>query len=45
MQVAERNMEERIDLLNGRFHQLRQSSIDVELFDVVSGFEALTQKA
>jgi hypothetical protein len=26
----------------GTFHRLRQSSIDEELFDVISGFEALT---
>jgi len=28
--------------LNGTFHRLRQSSIDEELFDVISGFEALS---
>jgi len=44
MQVAERNIEERIDALNGQFHQLRQSSIDAELFDLIAGFEALTPK-
>jgi len=32
-----------VSLLKGdrRFHQLRQSGIDEELFDVISGFEAL----
>jgi F-type H+-transporting ATPase subunit gamma len=28
--------------LNGTFHRLRQSGIDEELFDVISGFEALS---
>jgi len=42
MQVAERNIKERIEALNGQFHQLRQSSIDAELFDLIAGFEALT---
>jgi F-type H+-transporting ATPase subunit gamma len=27
--------------LGGRFNRLRQSSIDEELFDVISGFEAV----
>jgi F-type H+-transporting ATPase subunit gamma len=30
--------------LNRTFHRLRQSSIDEELFDVVSGFEALSSE-
>lgn len=42
MQRAEKNIEELLEVLNGKFHQLRQSSIDEELFDVVSGFEALS---
>lgn len=29
--------------LNGSFHRLRQSSIDEELFDVISGVEALSR--
>ncbi|MHB8864255.1 MAG: F0F1 ATP synthase subunit gamma [Pirellulaceae bacterium] len=41
MQRAEKNIEELLDTLQGNFHRLRQSSIDEELFDVVSGFEAL----
>ena len=28
-------------ICNGKFHRLRQSGIDEELFDVISGFEAL----
>ena len=41
MQRAEKNIEELLDELSHKFHSLRQSSIDEELFDVVSGFEAL----
>ena len=41
MQRADNNIEELLEELNGRFHQLRQSTIDEELFDVISGFEAL----
>jgi F-type H+-transporting ATPase subunit gamma len=41
MQRAEKNIEELLDDLNSKFHRLRQSSIDEELFDVISGFEAL----
>jgi F-type H+-transporting ATPase subunit gamma len=42
MQRAEKNIDELLESLNRKFHQLRQSSIDEELFDVVSGFEALS---
>jgi len=41
MQRADKNIDELLDHLNGTFHRLRQSSIDEELFDVISGFEAL----
>ena len=41
MQRAEKNIEELLEDLNRHFHQLRQSGIDEELFDVISGFEAL----
>ena len=41
MQRAEKNIDELLDGLKGEFHRLRQSSIDEELFDVISGFEAL----
>jgi F-type H+-transporting ATPase subunit gamma len=40
MQRAEKNIDELLDELSHKFHSLRQSSIDEELFDVVSGFEA-----
>lgn len=39
MQRAEKNIEELLEELNNRFHHLRQSRIDEELFDVVSGYE------
>jgi F-type H+-transporting ATPase subunit gamma len=41
MQRAEKNIDELQENLNRTFHRLRQSGIDEELFDVVSGFEAL----
>ncbi len=42
MQRAEKNIDELLEDLKRTFHRLRQSAIDEELFDVVSGFEALT---
>ena len=42
MQRADRNIDELLEDLNGTFHRLRQSGIDEELFDVISGFEALS---
>ncbi len=42
MQRAEKNIDELSADLTRRFHRLRQSSIDEELFDVVSGFEAVS---
>jgi F-type H+-transporting ATPase subunit gamma len=44
MQRAERNIKDLLEELNRKYHRLRQSSIDEELFDVVSGFEALRRK-
>jgi F-type H+-transporting ATPase subunit gamma len=41
MQRAEKNIDELLEDLNRTFHRQRQSGIDEELFDVVSGFEAL----
>jgi F-type H+-transporting ATPase subunit gamma len=41
MQRAEKNIDELLEDLNRTFHRSRQSGIDEELFDVVSGFEAL----
>jgi F-type H+-transporting ATPase subunit gamma len=42
MQRADKNINDLLEQLNGSFHQLRQSGIDEELFDVISGFEALS---
>jgi F-type H+-transporting ATPase subunit gamma len=41
MQRADKNINDLLEQLHGTFHQLRQSGIDEELFDVISGFEAL----
>jgi F-type H+-transporting ATPase subunit gamma len=41
MERADRNIKELLENLHGTFHRLRQNGIDEELFDVVSGFEAL----
>ena len=41
MQRADKNIDELLGTLTSDFHRLRQSGIDEELFDVVSGFEAL----
>jgi F-type H+-transporting ATPase subunit gamma len=41
MQRAEKNIDELLEDLNRTFFRLRQSGIDEELFDVVSGFEAM----
>jgi F-type H+-transporting ATPase subunit gamma len=41
MQRADKNIHDLLDRLKGRYNQLRQSGIDEELFDVISGFEAL----
>jgi F-type H+-transporting ATPase subunit gamma len=41
MQRAEKNIDELVENLNQTFRRLRQSSIDEELFEVISGFESL----
>jgi F-type H+-transporting ATPase subunit gamma len=41
MQRAEKNIDELLDGTGKAYHRFRQSAIDEELFDVVSGFEAL----
>lgn len=41
MQRAEKNIDELMDDLGRTFHRLRQSSIDEELFDVISGYESM----
>jgi len=42
MQRAEKNIDELLETLHVAFYRARQSSIDEELFDVISGFEALS---
>lgn len=44
MQRAEKNIDELLEELKQTFHQIRQSSIDEELFDVVAGYELLFKK-
>jgi len=44
MQVAERNIEDRLKALTSEFHQSRQAAITSELLDIISGFEALKGK-
>ncbi len=43
MQRADKNIDELLERLSATFHRVRQSGIDEELFDVVSGFEALSK--
>ena len=40
----EHNIDEMVDTLNQTFRRLRQTSIDEELFDVLSGYESLTKR-
>jgi F-type H+-transporting ATPase subunit gamma len=42
MERADKNIDELLETLHGTFHRIRQAGIDEELFDVISGFEALT---
>jgi len=44
MQRAEKNIDSLLTNLNRIFYRLRQSSIDEELFDVIAGFNAFSQK-
>jgi len=44
MQRADKNIDDLLEALHGTFHRLRQSGIDEELFDVISGFEALSKE-
>jgi len=43
MERADKNIDELLDGLRGSFHRLRQNGIDEELFDVISGFVALSR--
>ncbi len=42
MQRADKNIDDLLETLHRTFHRLRQAGIDEELFDVISGFEALS---
>lgn len=44
MQRAEKNIGELLDTLGSEFHRLRQSAIDEELSDVISGFKTLSDQ-
>jgi F-type H+-transporting ATPase subunit gamma len=44
MQRAEKNIQDQLEELSRQFHRLRQESIDEELFEVISGYEALSRK-
>ncbi len=43
MQRAEKNIDDLVGNLNQTFRRLRQTSIDEELFDVISGYECLSK--
>ena len=45
MQRAEKNMDGILEDLNLELHRIRQESIDEKLFDVITGYEALTGAA
>jgi F-type H+-transporting ATPase subunit gamma len=44
MQRAQRNIDDLLEELHAAFHQQRQTAIDEELFDVISGFEVLANQ-
>ena len=44
MQIAEKNIAERLNELSMEFNHQRQTTITEELLDIVAGFEALTEK-
>lgn len=45
MQRADKNIDELLETLHTAFHRQRQGSIDEELFDVVAGFESLSNNS
>jgi F-type H+-transporting ATPase subunit gamma len=45
MQRADRNIDEILEDLQGKYYRLRQSGIGEELFEVVSGFEAMSKSS
>ena len=44
MQIAEKNIQQRLDALTSTYRQQRQNQITEELLDVVSGFEAMQEE-
>jgi F-type H+-transporting ATPase subunit gamma len=44
MQRADKNIERILDELIRSFHRMRQESIDEELFEVIAGYESLSQQ-
>jgi len=44
MERADTNINKLLENFNATFHQLRQTEIDEELFDVISGYEALSKE-
>jgi F-type H+-transporting ATPase subunit gamma len=45
MSRADKNIGELLEDLTGQSHRFRQGGIDEELFDVITGFEALSSGA
>jgi F-type H+-transporting ATPase subunit gamma len=43
MERADKNIDDLLETLHSTFHRVRQAGIDEELFDVISGFEALSK--
>jgi len=43
MQRADKNIDDLLETFHSTYHRLRQSSIDEELSDVISGFKALSE--
>lgn len=44
MQRADKNIGDLLESLHSKFNRLRQNSIDDELFDLISGYEALSKE-
>lgn len=44
MERADKNIDDLLEHFHATFHRLRQTGIDEELFDVTSGYEALSQE-
>ena len=45
MQKAEKNIDDMLSELSSRINLFRQSAIDAELFDVISGFSSLSNES